>query len=118
MRVLLVDDSMSMRRIQRTQLGNCGVTDIVEAEDGVDALEKLEAAMPVDIVCLDINMPRMDGMSCLKKIRENPAFKDVKVVMVTSESEKKKVIEAIQAGANNYLVKPFTPDSLKEKLGL
>jgi two-component system chemotaxis response regulator CheY len=118
MRVLLVDDSMSMRRIQRTQLANCGVTDIIEAEDGVDALEKLQAGMPVDIVCLDINMPRMDGMSCLRKIREDTTYKDVKVVMVTSESEKKKVIEAIQAGANNYLVKPFTPDSLKEKLGL
>jgi two-component system chemotaxis response regulator CheY len=118
MKILLVDDSSSMRRIQKTQLGNLGITNIIEAEDGEDALEKLAENMPVDLVCLDINMPKMDGMTCLKRIRDNAEYKDVKIVMVTSESEKKKVIEAIQAGANNYLVKPFTPESLKEKLQL
>jgi len=118
MRVLLVDDSSSMRTIQRSQLNKLGITDIVEAEDGFDGLMKLADNMPVDLICLDINMPNMDGMTCLKKIRENDSYKDLKIIMITSESEKKKVIEAISSGASNYLVKPFTPEAFKEKLGL
>ncbi len=118
MKLLLVDDSSTMRRIQKTQLGNLGVNDIVEAENGEDALAKLQDNMPVDVVLLDWNMPVMDGMTMLKKVRANAAYKDVKVIMCTSESEKEKVIEALKAGANNYIVKPFTPEALKEKLGL
>lgn len=118
MKLLLVDDSSTMRRIQKTQLANLGVNDIIEAEDGEDALTKLQGNMPVDVVLLDVNMPVMDGMTMLKKVRANGAYKDVKVIMCTSESEKEKVIEALKAGANNYIVKPFTPEALKEKLGL
>lgn len=118
MKMLLVDDSNTMRRIQKTQLTNLGVSDIIEAENGSDALDKLATNMPIDIVMLDWNMPVMDGFTCLTKIREKPEYKGVKVIMCTSESEKEKVMQAIKAGANNYIVKPFTPEALKEKLGI
>jgi two-component system chemotaxis response regulator CheY len=78
----------------------------------------LASSMPIDIVMLDWNMPVMDGITCLKKIRANAEFKGVKVIMCTSESEKAKVIEAMKEGANNYMIKPFSPEVLKEKLGL
>lgn len=118
MKILLVDDSATMRRIQKTQLGNLGISDIHEAGDGEQGLKQLEENMPVDVVFLDWNMPVMDGITMLKKLRSNGAFKDVKVIMCTSESEKTKVVEALKAGANNYIVKPFTPEALKEKLGV
>ena len=92
--------------------------EIIEEENGEEAIQKMKDNMPVDLVTLDINMPVMDGMTALKKIREDDTFKNVKIVMLTSESEKTKVVEAISNGANNYVVKPFTPDILKEKLGL
>ncbi|MBN1981769.1 MAG: response regulator [Chitinivibrionales bacterium] len=118
MRVLLVDDSSTMRRIQKTQLNNLGVKDILEAENGDDAYSKLSSNMPIDVVLLDWNMPVMDGLTLLKKVRANPSFKEVKIIMCTSESEKEKVIEALKCGANNYIVKPFTPEGLKEKIGI
>lgn len=118
MKVLLVDDSATMRRIQKTQLGNLGISDIVEAGDGEQAISQLESSMPVDVILLDWNMPVMDGLTFLKKARANANYKDVKIIMCTSESEKAKVVEALKAGANNYIVKPFTPEALKEKLGL
>jgi two-component system chemotaxis response regulator CheY len=118
MKLLLVDDSSTMRRIQKTQINNLGITDVIEAADGSEALKELEDNMPVDVILLDWNMPVMDGMEFLVKVRENPSFKSVKIIMCTSESEKSKVVEALKAGANNYLVKPFTPAALKEKLGI
>lgn len=118
MKILLVDDSATMRRIQKTQLSGLGVTDVVEACDGSDALKKLPANMPIDIVMLDWNMPVMDGFTFLQKVREDATYKSVKIIMCTSESEKSRVVEALKAGANNYLVKPFTPEALKEKLGI
>ena len=118
MKVLLVDDSNTMRRIAKNQLITLGITDIIEAENGQDAIDKLKANMPVDLITMDINMPVMDGMSALREIRKDATFANVKIVMLTSESEKKTVLEALQAGANNYIVKPFTPEGLKQKLGL
>lgn len=118
MKILLVDDSATMRRIQKTQLSGLGVTDVVEAGDGSDALKKLPENMPVDIIMLDWNMPVMDGFTFLQKVREDATYKSVKIIMCTSESEKSRVVEALKAGANNYLVKPFTPEALKEKLGI
>ena len=118
MKVLLVDDSSTMRRIQKTQLENLGVENIIEAENGEDALNKLHDNMPVDMILLDWNMPVMDGITCLKKVRTNEAYKEVKIVMCTSESEKDRVVEAMKAGANNYIIKPFSPDVLKQKLEL
>lgn len=118
MKILLVDDSKVIRRMQENQLGELGVTDIIHANDGEEALNILAANMPVDIVLLDWNMPVMDGYTCLQTIRANDDYKDVRVVMCTSESEKGSVLEAIKAGANNYIVKPFTVDILKDKLNL
>jgi two-component system, chemotaxis family, chemotaxis protein CheY len=118
MRIMLVDDSLTMRRIQRTQLTNMGITDVVEASNGEEALSVLQKSMPVDVILLDWNMPVMDGFAFLKVARANPAFAKVKIVMCTSESEKSRVVEALKAGANNYIVKPFTPEALKEKLAL
>lgn len=118
MKILLIDDSTTMRRIQKTQINGLGITDVVEASDGEDGLKKLEQSMPVDLIMLDWNMPVMDGLTFLKKIRSIDTYKDVKIIMCTSESEKTRVVEALKAGANNYLVKPFTPEALKEKLGI
>ena len=118
MRIMLVDDSSTMRRIQRTQITNLGIPDVVEAENGEDAWDKLASSMPVDIIMLDWNMPVMDGFTFLKKVRADQAYKSVKIIMCTSESEKSRVVEALKTGANNYIVKPFTPEALKEKLGI
>ncbi len=118
MRVLLVDDSTTMRRIQSNQLKKAGVEEIFEAENGEDGIEKLKKNMPVDVIFLDWNMPLMDGYTCLQKIRATPAYKDVKIIMCTSESEKDRIFKAVKAGANDYIVKPFTPDALKKKLKL
>ncbi len=118
MKILLVDDSVTMRRIQKTQIMGLGVNDIIEAGDGEEAFGKLQSNMPIDLVLLDWNMPVMDGITLLRKIRSDDTYKQVKVIMCTSESEKTRVVEALKAGANNYIVKPFNPEALKEKLGL
>jgi two-component system chemotaxis response regulator CheY len=118
MRVLLVDDSSTMRRIQTNQLNALGITEVVEAENGQDGLEKLAKFMPVDVILLDWNMPVKNGYEFLTEARANAAYKDVKIIMCTSESEKARVLEALKAGANNYIVKPFAAEAIKEKLGL
>jgi two-component system chemotaxis response regulator CheY len=118
MRFMLVDDSQTMRRIQKTQLNGMGITDIQEASNGEEAMALLKTGGPFDIILLDWNMPVMDGLTFLKKARADEAYKSVKIIMCTSEAEKMKVVEAIKAGANNYIVKPFTPEALKEKLGI
>ncbi len=118
MKLMLVDDSSTMRRIQKTQLTNLGVSTVIEAENGEQALSVLSENMPVDVVLLDWNMPVMDGITFLRQARTKPEYKDVKIIMCTSESEKERVVEALKAGANNYIVKPFTPQALKEKLGI
>jgi two-component system, chemotaxis family, chemotaxis protein CheY len=118
MRVLMVDDSNTMRRIMMTQLKAAGIEDILEASNGEEALTMIDKNMPVDLMVLDINMPVLDGLATLRTMRANEKYNAVRIVMVTSESEKTKVMEAIAAGANDYLVKPFTPESLLKKLGI
>lgn len=118
MRVLLVDDSITMRRIQKNQINTLGVSDVVEAGDGEEAWARLKESMPVDLILLDWNMPVMDGLTFLKKVRSDDSYKNVKIIMCTSESEKSRVVEALKSGANNYIVKPFSPEALKEKLGI
>ena len=113
MKILLVDDSRTIRNIQKKTFAQLGHTDILEAGDGVEALEQLGQARP-DLVLIDWNMPNMDGITLVRKIRETD--KALPLIMCTTEAEKSRVIEAIQAGVNNYLVKPFTPDTLKEKV--
>ena len=112
MKIMLVDDSNTMRRIQRNVLEQAGLADIVEAIDGKDAYDKL-FVNEVGLILLDINM---HGMELLRAIRATDRFKNIKVIMCTSESEKQKIVDAMKAGANNYIVKPFTPKVLSTKL--
>lgn len=113
MKILLVDDSKTMRNIQKAVLAQLGYTDLVEACDGVDALAKA-AATPPDLMLVDWNMPNMDGLTFVKTWRQTN--KTTPIIMVTTEAEKARVIEAIKAGVNNYVVKPFTPDLLSQRI--
>lgn len=115
MKILLVDDSGTMRHIQKRTLAELGLTDIKEAVDGATALKEVESTK-FDLILMDWNMPNLTGIEALKKLKANPSHKDIPVVMVTSESEKSHIVEAIQAGAANYVLKPFSADVLKEKL--
>ncbi len=115
MKILLVDDSTTMRRIQKNTLEKIGHTDVTEAGDGQEALTKL-AGGGFELVLMDWNMPNMTGIEALKKIKADPAIKHIPVIMVTSESEKSRIMEAIQSGAANYVVKPFQPETLAEKI--
>ena len=112
-RVLVADDSSTMRKIILRSLQAVGVTEVAEAADGAEAVA-LFAPGKFDLVLTDWNMPGMTGLEVLKKIREQD--KAIPVIMVTTEAEKSRVLEAIQAGVTDYLVKPFTPDTLREKL--
>ncbi len=114
-RFLVVDDSPTMRRIVINALKNIGYTNIVEAEDGKDALAKLYAEK-IDFIITDWNMPNMTGLELIKAIRSDPNFADIPILMVTTRAMKEDVLEALQARVNNYIVKPFTPQILKEKI--
>jgi two-component system, chemotaxis family, chemotaxis protein CheY len=113
MRVLLVDDSKTMRNIQKSILTSLGYTELMEACDGVDALAKVGDFKP-ELLLVDWNMPNMDGLTFVKKFRATGARQPI--IMVTTEAEKIRVVEAIKAGVNNYVIKPFTPDSLAERI--
>jgi two-component system chemotaxis response regulator CheY len=113
MKILLVDDSKTMRNIQKTVLAQIGTNTIEEACDGQDALSKALAFQP-DLILVDWNMPNMDGLTFVKTFRLTD--KTTPLIMVTTESEKARVIEAIKAGVNNYVVKPFTPDLLSQRI--
>jgi len=113
MKVLLVDDSKTMRNIQRGILTQLGYEQIEEAVDGQDALEKVASFDP-ELILLDWNMPNMDGITFIKHYRSSGS--KIPVIMVTTEAEKSRVVEAIKAGVNNYVVKPFTPNVLGERI--
>jgi two-component system, chemotaxis family, chemotaxis protein CheY len=113
MRIMLIDDSRTMRTIQRNILTQLGFKEIEEACDGQDALSKVDAFNP-DIILVDWNMPNVDGISFVKQYRARG--RKTPIVMVTTEAEKARVIEAIKAGVNNYVVKPFTPESLSARI--
>ena len=111
-----MDDSSTMRRIIKNTLKRIGYGDeIVEAENGKEALGILSNS-EVDLIITDWNMPVMDGLTFVKKIRANSKFDDVPIIMVTTEAAKEDIITALKAGVNNYIVKPFTPQVLKEKI--
>lgn len=113
MRIMLIDDSKTMRNIQKSVLGQLGYTDVEEACDGVDALSKVGAFNP-GLILVDWNMPNMDGLAFVREFRQ--LDKTTPLIMVTTEAEKSRVIEAIKAGVNNYVVKPFTPDLLSQRI--
>lgn len=112
---LVVDDFSTMRRIVRNLLKELGYTNVDEAEDGVVALSKLKGGN-FEFVVSDWNMPNMDGLDLLKHIRADPELSKLPVLMVTAEAKKENIIAAAQAGANGYVVKPFTAATLDEKL--
>lgn len=113
MKILLVDDSKTMRNIQKSILAQMGHEEIEEACDGLDALSKVANFSP-DLLLVDWNMPNMDGLTFVKEYRSNGGTSPI--MMVTTEAEKSRVIEAIKAGVNNYVVKPFTPDVLSQRI--
>lgn len=114
-KVLVVDDSSTMRRILRMSLGRCGYTDVEEAGDGKDALALCKTKQ-FHCVLTDWNMPNMDGLQLILSLRDMPNYADVPIVMVTTEGAKDDVIEALTRGANSYIVKPFTPETLSTKM--
>lgn len=114
MRFLVVDDSATMRRIVVNSLQRIGYSDIVEAGDGAQGLEKLDDA--VDFVITDWNMPVMGGLEMVKAIRARNDGGSVPILMVTTRSVREDIVQAAQAGVNNYVVKPFTPQILRDKI--
>ncbi|CAG0994306.1 Chemotaxis protein CheY [Burkholderiales bacterium] len=112
---LVVDDFSTMRRIVRNLLKELGFSNVEEAEDGVNALQKLTSG-DFDFIVSDWNMPNMDGLELLKRIRADERLKGLPVLMITAEAKKENIIAAAQAGASGYIVKPFTASTLDEKL--
>ena len=118
MRFLVVDDSPTMRRIVINALKTFGYTEVVEAGDGKEGFDKLLSGEKVDFVITDWNMPNMSGLELTRAIRSHDSFKHLPIIMVTTRGLKQDIIEALKARVNNYIVKPFTPAVLKEKLDL
>jgi two-component system, chemotaxis family, chemotaxis protein CheY len=115
LKILVVDDSSTMRRILRMSLARCGYSDVEEAGDGNEGLALCQAKQ-FDLIMTDWNMPNMDGLQMILQLRALPAYATAPIVMVTTEGAKDDVIEALTRGATSYIVKPFTPETLKEKL--
>ena len=114
MQVLVVDDSQIMRKIIIGVLKRLNIKEILEAADGQEAVEVVAQNNEIGLILMDWNMPRMSGIEALKKLRADNVA--APIVMVTTEGEKQKVIEAIKAGANDFLIKPFTPKDITAKL--
>ena len=115
MRILVVDDFSTMRRIVKNLLVELGFSNISEADDGITALPILERG-EIDFLVTDWNMPGMPGIDLLKAVRANEDLAALPVLMVTAEAKKEQIMEAAQAGVNGYVVKPFTANTLKEKI--
>ena len=115
MKVLIVDDFATMRRILRNILKQIGFTNIVEADDGNTALKELKKEK-IDLILCDWNMPEMPGIDLLKTLKADEQLKDIPFVMVTAEAQKENIIEAVKTGVSSYIVKPFTADTVSEKL--
>ena len=115
MKIMVVDDMSTMRRIVKNLLKQLGFANVEEAENGQEALIKLRADK-FGFVVSDWNMPVMSGIQLLRAIRADEALKSIPVLMVTAEAQKENIIEAVQAGVSNYVVKPFTAEALQEKI--
>ena len=116
LKILVVDDFPTMRRIVKTLLKQNGFSNFTEAEDGVQAMKLLESHGDFEFIVSDWNMPNMNGLELLKTVRATPKLKHLPFLMVTAEAEKENIIEAVKSGVSNYVVKPFTGQTLKEKL--
>lgn len=115
MRILVVDDFSTMRRIVKNILKQLEFTNVVDADDGTTAWEVLNKDT-IDFVVSDWNMPKMTGLELLKRIRNTEEFADIPFLMVTAEGQQENIIEAVQAGVSNYIVKPFTPETFEQKI--
>ena len=116
LKFLIVDDSVTMRRIVVNSLRNIGYDNFVEANEGKEAIEKLVADNQINFVITDWNMPGVSGLDLVKSLRSNQKFASLPILMVTTRGVKEDIIEALQAKVSNYIVKPFTPNILKEKI--
>jgi len=114
MKILLVDDSKMMRNLQRRILGELPNAEFAEASDGVEALNLVAGGAAFNLMVVDWNMPNMDGLTFVTRVRQ--ADRTTPIVMCTTEAEKSRIIDAIKAGVNNYVVKPFTHESLMDKV--
>ena len=114
-KILVVDDAPMIRRILKNLLKEMGFINIEEAEDGMVALQKLRS-QKFDFVITDWNMPNLTGIELVQEIRKDPNLKHLPIMMVTAEAKKENIILALKSGVNNYIVKPFTPESVKAKI--
>jgi two-component system chemotaxis response regulator CheY len=114
MKFLVVDDSVTMRRIMINALQRIGYTDVVEADDGAQALAHFDAS--IGFIITDWNMPVMNGLEFARAVRAHPAGQSVPILMVTTRGAREDIVTAVEAGVNNYILKPFTPSVLKEKI--
>ncbi|MGH2815486.1 MAG: response regulator [Actinomycetota bacterium] len=117
MRALILDDSRAMRMILRRIMHAAGF-EVVEAADGRQGLDVLSAGPLPDVALIDWNMPGIDGLSFVKAVRDDPAYRQMTLMMVTTESEHDQVVRALAAGAHEYIIKPFTADAVVDKLEL
>ena len=116
-RVLVVDDMMTMRKLVSKVLKEIGFTDITEAGDGIKAWDAIaNASPPIGLVVSDWNMPNCTGLDLLKRVRADSRYGKMPFVLVTAEAEQHQIVEAVKAGVHNYVIKPFTPQQLQEKL--
>ena len=120
MKTIVIDDMMTMRKIITKMLKQIGFTNVSEADDGATAWPMIQQAQesgePFEFIVSDWNMPKMSGLDLLIKIRETEGIKDTPFLMVTAEAEQSNVVKVVQAGVSNFVVKPFKPDTLKEKI--
>ena len=117
MRALIVDDTRAIRGIIGKMLREIGF-EIVEAAHGIEAMQRLKETGSVDVMLVDWNMPEMNGYDFLRNVRADPAYRSIPLMMVTSETEMSQMSKALDAGANEYVMKPFTRDALSDKLSL
>jgi len=118
MRAMIVDDSRAMRSLLRKILQENGFEIVAEAENGRDALEHLNRLPYIDLTLLDWNMPVMNGYELLCEVRKHAKWKDMRVMLVTTETEASQILRALDAGADEYLIKPFVKEALREKLNV
>lgn len=118
MKALVIDDSRAIRLLLKRILAEVGFTEMVEACHGLDALDRLRADGPFDLALVDWNMPEMNGYDFVRLVRTQSEYDDMRVMMVTTEAEMEQMVKALEAGADEYVMKPFTADIIRDKLTL